>query len=133
SSVARVSHGRADVPSTASPLPPLPSPHSRRWRFCRSRRRLETRRRCSSGNPGRRNTTKNSTTPQKKGGRGRYRAPPSHYSREPGTLTPRDGDPHMRGEGAAGFLYNVQELGPSPHAWGASCEVRTGPSPRAWG
>src|SRR5690606_31062291 len=75
------------------------------------------------------------STHTKKGGGARTvpRSPPTTHVSPGRSRIPRDGDPHMRGEDAAGFLYNVQELGPSPHAWGASCEVRTGPSPRAWG
>src|SRR5690606_5915089 len=72
----------------------------------------------ANGNPGRRNTTKNSTTPQKKGGRGRYRAPLPITHVSPGTLTSRDGDPHMRGEDAGRTLPSVLGVGPSPRAWG---------------
>src|SRR5690606_21782606 len=84
--------------------------------------------------------TQAGTTPQKtaqhhkkrKGKRGSGRAPLPTTHVSPGTLTPRDGDPHMRGEDAAGFPTTCRML-VHPHMRGEHCEVRTGPSPRAWG
>src|SRR5690606_4157069 len=52
----------------------------------------------ANGNPGRRNTTKNSTTPQKKRGARPLPRSPSHHSREPRDAhIPRWGSPHAWG------------------------------------